>query len=185
MRVELATVRAERDQLRGALADALAELAQVRTQLADTHAQLAAVETDRQHMRQELVDLKRKPFGAPGRPADAPVAKPRGRAAGHVGSGRQRPERIDRTQSISAGESCPECVTAFTGRGTTRERVIEDIELVRPTVVTKYLIERRWCPHCRRYHEDAVVAALPRHRLGLHVLLVRRLPEGRARPQLY
>ena len=53
----------------------------------------------------------------------------------------------------------------------TRARVIEDIDLVRPTVVTKYVIERRWCPNCRTYHEDSVTAALPRHRLGLHVLL--------------
>jgi len=49
--------------------------------------------------------------------------------------------------------------------------VIEAIDLVRPTLVTKYLIERRWCPSCRTYQEDAVAAALPRHRLGLHVLL--------------
>jgi hypothetical protein len=49
--------------------------------------------------------------------------------------------------------------------------VIEDIDLMRPTVVTKYVIERRWCPTCRTYHEDSVTAALPRHRLGLHVLL--------------
>jgi broad specificity phosphatase PhoE len=49
--------------------------------------------------------------------------------------------------------------------------VVEDIVLVRPTVITKYVIERRWCPSCRTYHEDAVTQALPRHRLGLHVLL--------------
>jgi len=61
--------------------------------------------------------------------------------------------------------------TTFSGKGTTRERVVEDIELVRPTVITKYVIERRWCPHCRAYHQDAVADALPRHRLGLHVLL--------------
>jgi hypothetical protein len=33
------------------------------------------------------------------------------------------------------------------------------------------VIERRWCPQCRADHEDAVTDALPRHRLGLHVLL--------------
>jgi len=33
------------------------------------------------------------------------------------------------------------------------------------------VIERRWCPKCRSYHEDAITEALPRHRLGLHVLL--------------
>lgn len=170
-RDELASVRAERDQLRGVLADVLAELALLRAQLASSHAQLVAVEAERQQTRQELADLKRKPFGTKRRSDDAPPAKPRGRAAGHVGSGRQRPERIDRTQVISAPDTCPECGAAFSGMGATRARVIEDIELVRPTVVTKYVIERRWCPQCRRYHEDAVTSALPRHRLGLHVLL--------------
>src|SRR5258706_120508 len=46
-----------------------------------------------------------------------------------------------------------------------------ELATVRPTMITKYVIERRWCPQCRTYHEDAVTAALPRHRLGLHVLL--------------
>ena len=73
---------------------------------------------------------------------------------------------LDRRSSI-----CPDCGAAFSGIGTTRERVVEDIVLVRPTVVTTYVIERRWCPQCRAFHEDAVTTALPRHRLGLHVLL--------------
>jgi transposase len=172
MRVELATVRTERDQLRGVLADLLAEQVQLRTQLAQTQAQLAAVEAERQATRQELVDLKCAPFVARQRqPDDAAPAKSRGRPVGHAGSGRSRPTRIDHTQAIPAGDTCPECGTPFTGTGTTRERVVEDIDLVRPTVVTKYLIERRWCPQCRSYHEDAVTDALPRHRLGLHVLL--------------
>jgi len=171
MHGELVTVRAERDQLRGVLADVLAELAQLRAQLAQTQAQLAAVEAERQATHQELVDLKRKPFTTRARSADPSGAKPRGRPAGHVGSGRLRPTRIDQTQAIPAGDTCPDCGTAFTGSGTTRTRIVEDIELVRPTVITKYVIERRWCPSCRTYHEDTVTAALPRHRLGLHVLL--------------
>ena len=171
LRADLATVRAERDQLRGVLADMLADLAQVRAQLADTQAQLAAVEAERQQTRQELVDLKRKPFTVRSRSADTTPAKPRGRPVGHPGSGRSRPTRIDHTQAIPAGDTCPDCGTPFSGTGTTRERVVEDIDLVRPTVVTNYVIERRWCPQCRAYHEDAVTDALPRHRLGLHVLL--------------
>jgi hypothetical protein len=170
VRAELATVRAERDQLRGVLTDVLADLAQVRARLADTQAQLAAIEAERQAMRQELVDLKRKPFIVGAR-SDPTPAKPRGRPAGHPGSSRRRPTRIDHIQAISAGDTCPDCGTPFTGTGTMRERVIEDIDLVRPTLITKYMIERRWCPQCRTYHEDAVTAALPRHRLGLHVLL--------------
>ena len=171
MHGELVTVRAERDQLRGVLADVLAELAQLRAQLAQTQAQLAAVEAERQATHQELVDLKRKPFTTCARSDDTKVAKPRGRPAGHVGSGRLRPTRIDHTQAIPAGDICPECGTPFRGTGTTRARVIEDIDLVRATVVTRYVIERRWCPNCRTYHEDSVTAALPHQRLGLHVLL--------------
>jgi transposase len=171
VQAELAAVRAERDQLRGVLADLLAEQVQLRTQLTQTLSQLAALDSERHDLHQELVDLKRKPFIPHRRTDDMVPLKPRGRAAGHPGSGRTRPTRIDHTLSIPAPDTCPDCGTPFTGTGTTRERVIEDIDLVRPTVVTKYLIERRWCPQCRAYHEDAVTSALPRHRLGLHVLL--------------
>jgi transposase len=171
VRGELDTVRAERDQLRGLLADLQASQVQLRAQLADLQAQLAAVETERQQTHQELVDLKRRPFATRARSDDTKVAKPRGRALGHPGSSRRRPTRIDHTQVIPAPESCPDCGSAFSGIGTTRERVVEDIVLVRPTVITKYVIERRWCPCCRTYHEDPVTQALPRHRLGLHVLL--------------
>jgi hypothetical protein len=167
----LAAVRAERDQLRGALVDLLAEQVQLRAQLTQAQAHLAALDAERHELHQELLDLKRQPFTPRRRTTDTAPAKPRGRAAGHVGSGRSRPTRIDHTQAIPAGDTCPDCGTPFSGTGTTRERLIEDIDLARPTIVTKYLIERRWCPQCRTYHEDAVTSALPRHRLGLHVLL--------------
>jgi hypothetical protein len=169
VRAELAAVRAERDQLRAVLGDIRAELAQVRASLTDTQAQLAAVEAERHETRRALVELQRQPFTA--RPARSIPPRQRGRPVGHPGSGRPRPTRIDRIQPISAGDTCPDCGTPFSGMGVTRERVVEDIELRRPTVVTKYLIERRWCPRCRTYHEDALTDALPRHRLGLHVLL--------------
>jgi transposase len=172
VQAELATAQAARDHLRAVLADVLAELVQLRAQLAATQTQLAALEAERHDLHQELVDLKRKPFAARRQTTDEVTPpKPRGRAVGHVGSSRSRPSHIDQTQPIPAPDTCPDCGTAFTGAGTTRSRVIEDIDLARPTVVTKYLIERRWCPRCRTYHEDAVTAALPRHRLGLHVLL--------------
>src|SRR5215211_1468819 len=162
LQAELTVVRVERDQLRGVLADVLAELAQLRAQLADTQAQLATVEAERQATRQELVDLKRAPFVPRQRQTDGVAgAKPRGRPRGHTGSGRLRPTRIDHTQAIPAPDTCPDCGTAFTGTGVIRERVVEDIALVRPTVITKYLIERRWCPNCRTYHEDVVTDALP------------------------
>ena len=172
VQAQLAATQAERDHLRALLADVLAELVQLRAQLGATQTQLAALEAERHDLHQEVVDLKRKPFAARRQTThELTPPKPRGRALGHVGSSRTRPSHIDQTQPIPAPDSCPDCGTAFTGSGTTRTRVIEDIDLVRPTVITKYLIERRWCPRCRTYQEEAVTAALPRHRLGLHVLL--------------
>jgi transposase len=171
LQAELTSVRAERDQFRGLLAEVQASQVQLRAQLADTQAQLATVEAERQETRQELVDLKRKPFTARSQSDTTSPAKSRGRPFGHAGSSRPRPPRIDHIQAIPAGDICPDCGAAFSGKGATRSRVVEDIVLVRPTVITKYVIERRWCPTCRTYHEDAVTEALPRHRLGLHVLL--------------
>jgi transposase len=169
LEVELTAVRAERDDLRAALSDVLAEMVQLRAHLATTQAHLVAVETERQETRQALVDHQRRPFTR--RPPRTTAPRRRVRPVGHPGSGRPRPTRIDQTEIIEAGDTCPDCGTACTGAGVTRERVVEDIELSRPTVVTKFVIERRWCPRCRTYHESAVTAALPRHRLGLHALL--------------
>ncbi|GIV97995.1 MAG: hypothetical protein KatS3mg057_2652 [Herpetosiphonaceae bacterium] len=81
------------------------------------------------------------------------------------------PPGIDRTERIAAPDTCPDCGTACTGDGVERDRIIEDIEIVRPTVITRFIIERAWCRQCRRYHESSITAALPHHRLGWHVLL--------------
>jgi transposase len=167
--VELASVRAERDQLRAVLGEVLAEVVQLRAQLAARQDQLAAVEAERQTTQQTLADLQHRPFKS--RPAPPQSPRPRGRALGHPGSGRTRPPHIDQTELIAAPDTCPDCGSALSGDGVRRERVVEDIDLSRPTVVTKYVIERRWCRHCRTYHENAVTDALPRQRLGLHVLL--------------
>jgi hypothetical protein len=43
-----------------------------------------------------------------------PPPKPRGRPSGHVGNGRARPTRVDQIQTIPAGDTCPDCGTAFT-----------------------------------------------------------------------
>jgi hypothetical protein len=171
LQAELLSIHPERDLLCGLLADVLADQVQLRVQIATTQAQLAAVEAECQNARQELVDLKQKSFTPPTRSDDTVPAKPRSRAAGHVGSSRRRPTQIDHTQAISAGDTCPDCGTPFTGIGTTHSRVVEDSILVHATIITKYVIERRWCSASRTYQERAVTDVLPRHRMGLHVLL--------------
>lgn len=166
----LAAAVARIAQLEALVGELLAERVQLRAQLALVQEQLAAVEEARQTTQQELVALKQAPFRRR-RPPTATPPKRRGRGVGHPGVSRRRPVQIDRTEPIPAGEQCPDCGTAFSGQGVTRTRVVEDIEIRRPTIVTEYQIERRWCPQCRQYHEAPVTEALPRHRLGLHVLL--------------
>jgi transposase len=100
----------------------------------------------------------------------AATPKRRGRPPGHVGSGRKRSHHIDRHERFAVGDACPDCGTPFSGRTLERERVVEDIEPVRPAVIVHYTIERRWCAACRPFKE-AVAAALPGHRLGLRTLM--------------
>lgn len=137
----------------------------------------------------ELNELKQKPF-KPVRPKkpknkekesgeeqdnaqnkkEETTPKKRGRKEGHEGAGRKNPDRIDRTVVVEVGESCPTCGGAFTGN-VERERVVIDIEPVRPTVNTCYVIQRGWCPNCRVYHSSPVQEALPAHRFGFNLML--------------
>lgn len=168
----LAALHAEVQKLR-------VENAELRQALETAQQRIAELEQEKQQLRTELNNLKQAPFRPKRRktrtqtPSNEVAAnkKRRGRAAGHKGSGRKRPTQIDRTEQIPVGPHCPDCGELLTGAGVTRERIIEDIEPVRPPQVTCYEIERRWCPHCRTYKEAPVTAALPRHRVGFHVML--------------
>jgi transposase len=172
LRGENAQLRGENAQLRADLAAAYAQIAALTTALTEAQALLAQLQTQQQTLQRELTDLKRRPFARRHPPAqDAAETRPRGRPPGHPGSSRTRPTRIDRTERIAAPDACPDCGTPCTGDGVERDRIVEDIEITRPTVITRFIIERAWCPRCRRYHESPVTAALPHHRLGWHVLL--------------
>jgi len=159
---------------------------QLQTELSQTQAELEAsqekvrhLETENGRLRYELNELKQRPFKTKGgkQTADSQgeegsaSSKGKGRKEGHKGSGRQRPERIDRTVRIEAGDYCPDCGHEFSSTAVERSRDIEDIEPIRPTVNTRFIIERGWCPQCRRYQESPVVEALPHHRFGFNLML--------------
>jgi transposase len=168
-------VAAVNERLRAELAAAQAQIAQLQAELTEAHATIAQLEAQHQCLQQELTALKQAPFTPRRRRRSQPLpdttAKPRGRPVGHPGSSRPRPAQIDQTERVPLGDVCPDCGSVFTGRILERDRVVEDITPVRPTSVTRYVIERRWCGCCREFKEAPVTAALPNHRLGLHVML--------------
>lgn len=169
------------EQLRQQLAEAQAQIAELQAALAKSEAERGALQAEveglkaeNERLKHELNQLKQAPFKSRSRkkPEEQETKqKKAGRTKGHQGSGRKRPESIDHTVKIEVGDSCPDCGTAFEGKVVERERTVEDIEPVRPTMVTRYVIERRWCTCCQAFKEAPVTAALPRHRLGLHVML--------------
>jgi len=53
----------------------------------------------------------------------------------------------------------------------TRTRIIEDIPVIKPTVI-RYRIERRYCPKCRKIVEPEIGDALPNASLSLRAMLM-------------
>jgi transposase len=175
LREQLAAAEIQIGQLQAALRDALLGKERLETLLTVAQAAIVHLRVENNRLRQEVTEVKQAPFKPrrrrPPRGEASTTPKRRGRDKGHRGSGRKRPSRIDRTERISVGETCPDCGTSFRGRVVARERTVEDIEPVRSTIVTRYTIERRWCAQCRAFKESPVTEALPRYRLGWNVLL--------------
>lgn len=144
-------------QLRAALVETLVENIRLKVQVEEAQEVLVLLSAEKERLEAELKELKQAPFkprkpgkGSADKEASAKPKK-RGRPVGHKGSGRSRPERVDFSEFVPVGEHCPDCQTVFSGQGVEREQTVEDIEPVRPTIVTRYVIERRWCPECQAY----------------------------------
>ncbi len=91
-----------------------------------------------------------------------------GRKAGHPGSRRSVPERIDRKIDHRADE-CPDCGGRLNRCAETRTRYTEDIPKTEPEV-TEHTIHRDWCPKCKKKVEPPVPDALSGATLGNRVL---------------
>lgn len=106
---------------------------------------------------------------------EKPPAKKRGQKrpgakAGHPGTRRQTPERIDWRVEHRAS-NCPGCGGRLKRCAETRLRYTEDIPDIQPEA-TEHTIHRDWCPKCKKKVEPPVVAALPGSQLGNRVLVL-------------
>lgn len=95
--------------------------------------------------------------------------KKRGARNGHDGHARERPARIDRTETHQL-PACPDCGGDLHRTGRTRTRVVEDIPDDLKAEAVEHTIHRDWCPHCRKQVEPKVPDALPQCTLGHRTL---------------
>lgn len=112
------------------------------------------------------------------------IRKKPGAVKGHKGYHRSIPDHIDREVTVSITQ-CPHCLSDLSRPMETRTRIIEDIPVIKPTVI-RYIIERRYCPRCRKIVEPEIKDALPNASLSLRSMLViaymktvERLPAAR------
>jgi hypothetical protein len=92
-----------------------------------------------------------------------------GARAGHPGTRRKRPVKIDKRE-MHRLKRCPHCAGRLQRCERSRMRTIEDIpEMIEP-VVTEHTIHRDYCPHCKKHVEPVVPEAMPHAALGHRVI---------------
>lgn len=92
-----------------------------------------------------------------------------GARAGHPGSRRPTPTRIDKHETHRA-KHCPCCGGALQRCDRKRTRIIEDIPESIDPVVTEHTIHRDYCPKCKKHVEPVVPDAMPNAVLGHQVV---------------
>jgi transposase len=102
-------------------------------------------------------------------PAVRKTGRKPGRKAGHPGSRRAAPARIDERKEHRAA-CCPDCRGPLRRCANTRVRYTEDIPAGIEPVVTEHTIHRDWCPRCKKQVEPRVPDALPGGQIGNRVL---------------
>jgi transposase len=92
-----------------------------------------------------------------------------GAKAGHAGSRRKTPPKIDARVEHRL-EICPCCSGPLQRCNRKRTRVVEDIPREITPVVTEHTIHRDYCATCKKHVEPVVADAMPSATLGHHVI---------------
>ena len=132
---------------------------------------LKKIEEEYEEHKQECVALKREVPAFMKEEILHKVRRKLGAPIGHKGYWRRISGRVDFVKPLRI-LTCPCCGGRLSGVQEVRERYVEDLPEIPPPVVTKYVIERRYCAQCRKLVEAEVPDALPGARLGLRVMLL-------------
>lgn len=101
-----------------------------------------------------------------------PSGRHRGAQPGHTGHARGVPNHIDQDIRIHA-TICPDCRTFLPQTNTTTTHTVEDIptpQTVHP-IVTRYTIERQWCPACKKEIQAIPPCVIPGSCFGLNLIV--------------
>lgn len=99
-----------------------------------------------------------------------PNARKRGGQIGHKGASKKSPKDIDQEKE-SWLTHCPDCHRKLKKSKSCYERITEDILLPIKTIVTRYRIQRQYCPHCKKEFCANPHGTLPNFRFGINVLV--------------
>ena len=154
------------------------ELVNLRKKIQQLEEELETERQKRKSIEEEFKDHKKECAlinkGTPEFVKEDVTHKARGKLGapvGHKGYWRKIPERVDFIKPLSI-LACPCCDGILGGVQEVRERYVEDLPSIPPPVVTKYLIERRYCAQCKKLVEPEVPDVLPGARIGLRVMLL-------------
>jgi hypothetical protein len=157
----LTLLRAENQALRAQLDQALAQLAQVADQLATAQTRIAELEQQRPVL---------PPFVKPNKPAPSEPTRKRKKRAAHHNHGRPRETP---TQTVPhALERCPDCNYQLQGNSLAYTRQVIDLPEPQPIDIIEHQVFKRWCPHCRRWHQPKLELAgvvLGQGRIGVRI----------------
>jgi transposase len=139
------------------------------------------LEAENRELRERLASLETTVHAVVARSVDAKADtatkkryKKSGRKAGHVGSARARPAKIDATVELDQS-TCPRCGGLLSEKPTdSYMRVVEDIVPAK-VVVTEYVVKRRYCRCCGEQVSPQipnVIGGGGNERFGLRLMLL-------------
>lgn len=101
-----------------------------------------------------------------------PAKKHRGGQLGHIGHARCRADHVNCNIHIHASV-CPDCQTPISQTNAVATHIVEDIpapQTIHP-IVTRYRVERQWCPACKKEVHAIPPCVIPGSRFGLHLVV--------------
>lgn len=141
--------------------------------LRDFDRAIRILQAENNTLKKQLVLAKKHPSTPSGMQAAFTKAnreaKPKKKKLKRRGRHRPIPHTVDQTQEHTL-TCCPACSNLLPPASETRERITEELPVVKPTVI-RHIIHRYWCRACKKIVEAPVADALPKSNIGLRTVV--------------